>query len=82
VKDKIGAKREWSLEERRCEGVINQTERPVAMSDPGGCPYVCDPKERIRRRLDPDQPGTPSHNTLNLFGTGGFNKGKCKSEVF
>jgi len=82
VKDEIGAELKRPLENRRCEGVVDQTESAVAVGDFCRRPDVGDPQKRIGRRLDPDKPGAPSHGALDLSDLGSFDEGKCEPEVF
>jgi hypothetical protein len=57
VQHEIGAEIEGPLENRRREGVVDQTESAVAMGDFRRRSDVGDAEQRVGRRLDPDKPG-------------------------
>ena len=70
------------LEVRRCEGVIDQTERAVPVRDFRRSPDIGDAQQRIGGRLDPQESGSPRDRPFNGPEVGRFDKRKRQAEVF
>jgi hypothetical protein len=81
VQDEIGAKLQRALENRRCEGVVDQAESAVGVGNFCRRSDVADPEQRVGRRFDPDKPGAPGRRALDFSDAGGFNKGKREPEI-
>ena len=54
--DEVGAERERLLQVRRGEGVVDGEQRAGGVRGVGGAADVDDVQQRVRRRLDPDEP--------------------------
>ena len=74
MQNKVGPEREGPLEKRRCESVVYETESSVAVGDRRGCPDIRNVQKRIRRRLDPNEPGSPGHGALDFSGLRSINE--------